>query len=169
MECGSNCGRYPRPAGSVHLHRLRSARRRRDTTQWCRSLSAAALDAGGAEIIGEPKTLGLLFESLAIRDLRIYAAAFGGRVSHYRDEQGLEVDAIVEFPDGRSSAVEITLGGTAAIDTAAANMRTLAAKVDDAHRARLAGLAVVTAGTVSVTRDDGVTVVALSHITPFDA
>ncbi len=152
------------PAWAPHL---RSAIRLRVSPTWHYvdpSLAAAALGASPQSLLGEPTTLGLLFESLAVRDLRVYADAIGGAVFHYRDEQGLEADAIVELPDGRWAAFEIKLGGQANIDLAAANLHKLAARVSEQRAASLAGLAVVTAGTTSLTRADGVHVVALGHL-----
>jgi predicted AAA+ superfamily ATPase len=152
------------PAWRPHL---RSAVRQRVSPKWHfvdPSLAAAALDAGVDAMLADPETLGFLFESLAVRDLRIYAEALGATVSHYRDETGLEVDAIVELPGGRWAAFEVKLGGTKAIDAAAEHLQMLAGKVDAAHRERLSALVVLTAGAVSLSRPDGVSVVALGHL-----
>lgn len=149
------------------LPHLRSAVRQRVRPKWHLidpSLAAAALAASETVLLGEPKTLGFLFESLSIRDLRIYADVVGGTVSHYRDEQGLEVDAVVELPDGRWSAFEIKLGGHASIDAAATNLKKLVARVTESRAAALARLVVLTAGATSYVRDDGVAVVALGHL-----
>ncbi|WP_156164971.1 ATP-binding protein [Demequina silvatica] len=153
------------PAWAPHL---RSAIRLRVSPKWhlaCPSLAAAALGATPASLLEDPRTLGFLFESLAVRDLRVYADALGGTVTHYRDEQNDEVDAIVELPDGTWSAFEIKLGGSAAIDAASAGLRKLAGKVSAARAASLASLNVLTAGNTSVTRPDGVNVIALGHLT----
>lgn len=153
------------PAWAPHL---RSAIRLRVSPKWhfaCPSLSAAALGASGRRLLDDPKTLGFLFESLAIRDLRVYAEALGGTVSHYRDEQNDEVDAVVEFPDGRWSAFEIKLGGQANVEAAATALRRLAAKVSPERARQLASLTVITAGNTSLTRPDGVHVAALGHLT----
>lgn len=150
------------------LPHLRSAIRQRLSPKWHfvdPSLAAAALGASPQALIDDPRTLGLLFESLVVRDLRIYADTLGGSVSHYRDEQGLEVDAVVDLPDGRWAAIEIKLGGQANIDHAAANLQKLVAKVSEHRAQKLAGLVVITAGNTSLTRPDGVKVVALGHLT----
>lgn len=152
------------PAWRPHL---RSAIRQRVRPKWHftdPSLAAALLRASPQELLNEPKTLGFLFESLAIRDLRVYAEAMTGAVTHYRDEKGLEVDAIVELPDGRWAAFEVKLGGPRGIDEAARNLHNLVRKVSEARAASLAGLNVITAGTTSLTRPDGVNVVALGHL-----
>lgn len=65
------------------------------------SLAAAALEAIPEDLLDDLETMGFLFESLCIRDLRIYAQLMGGEVYHYRDKSGLEADAIVRLPDGR--------------------------------------------------------------------
>jgi predicted AAA+ superfamily ATPase len=74
------------------------------------SLAIAALEATPEMMIGDLNTYGLMFESLCMRDLGIYAESFGGRLYHYRDGDGREVDAVVELPDGRWGAFEIKLG-----------------------------------------------------------
>lgn len=153
------------PAWTPHL---RSAARLRVSPKWHfidPSLAAAALGASPRALLDEPKTLGLLFESLAIRDLRVYADTMGGAVSHYRDEQGLEVDAIVDLPDGGWAAFEVKLGGQASVDLAARNLRKLVAKVSERRAASLAGLNIVTAGDTSLTRPDGIKIVSLGHLT----
>ncbi|MFC4627796.1 DUF4143 domain-containing protein [Promicromonospora alba] len=106
----------------------------------------------------------MLFESLAVRDLRVYSQPLGGRVSYYRDYDKLEVDAIVELHDGRWGAFEIKLGtATNVIDTAATNLKKMAALVDDD---RCAFLAVLTNGGMATRRPDGVDVVPLRMLAP---
>ncbi len=117
-------------------------------------------------MLGDLNTLGLLFEALVIRDLRIYAAPLNASVFHYRDETGLEVDAIVETFDGRWVACEVKLGGDKAIDTAASNLLLLRGKLEAEQRSRMAGLVVITAGKVALTRSDGVHVMPLSLLGP---
>ena len=71
------------------------------------SLAMAALGLTPEKLLDDPRTYGFMFESLCARDLGIYAEAHGGRLFHYRDERGREVDAVVEMPDGRWGAFEI--------------------------------------------------------------
>ncbi len=152
------------PAWRAHL---RSAVRQRVSPKWHfvdPSLAAAALEASPRTLLDDPRTLGFFFESLVIRDLRVYAGALGGTVTHYRDEQGLEVDAIVDLPDGRWAAFEVKLGGQTGIEAAAQSLHKLAAKVSTARTASLCSLNVITAGTTSLTRPDGVNVVSLGHL-----
>lgn len=151
------------------LPHLRSATRQRVSPTWHYvdpSLAAAALGASPATLLDDPRTLGFLFESLAVRDLRVYAEAMGATVCHYRDERGLEVDAIVELADGRWAAFEVKLGGESSIERAAANLHKLAAQVSEARAAQIAGLAVITAGATSYRRADGVAVISLGHLAP---
>lgn len=154
------------PAWAPHL---RSKVRLRTHPKWHfidPSLAAAALGAGPNALLGDLNTLGLLFESLCIRDLRVLSQPLGGTVYHYRDENGLEVDAIVELNDGRWAAFEVKLGGSKNIDMAADNLRALEKKVSQQRASELASLNVLTAGNTSYTREDGVNVVALGHLAP---
>ena len=154
------------PAWAPHL---RSKVRLRTHPKWQfidPSLAAAALGAGPKALLSDLNTLGLLFESLCIRDLRVLSQPLGGTVYHYRDENGLEVDAIVELNDGRWAAFEVKLGGSKNIDMAADNLRALEKKVSQQRVNALASLNVLTAGNTSYTREDGVNVVALGHLAP---
>lgn len=154
------------PAWSTHL---RSKVRLRTHAKWHfidPSLAVAALNGSRQKLLREPSALGLLFESLAIRDLRIHSELIRGSVFHYRDETGLEVDAIVELRDGSWAAFEVKLGGDRHINDAARSLHQLAEKVSEHRREELASLNVITAGQASYQRADGVNVVALSHLGP---
>jgi predicted AAA+ superfamily ATPase len=107
---------------------------------------------------------GLLFESLAIRDLRIYAGANGGKVFHYRDSRGLEVDAIIEYADGTWGAFVIKLG-IGAVDGAADNLLKFAAKIDTDKVKTPSALTVITGNGFAYRRPDGVNVLPLSVMT----
>ena len=107
--------------------------------------------------------MGLLFESMVVRDLRVYADALDGTVYHYRDHTGLEADAIIELPDGDWAAFEIKLGSNPAIvDHAADALRRIAAKV---ARPPLA-LVVITGTGFALTRKDGVLQVPVGTLSP---
>jgi predicted AAA+ superfamily ATPase len=152
------------PAWSTHL---RSRIRLRTGPKWHfvdPSLGAAALGASADGLLNDLDAFGLFFESLVIRDLRVYAHAMRGTVFHYRDSSGLEVDAIVELRDGRWAAIEVKMGGERHIDAAAHSLRALADKVSPARREALTTLTVITAGNTSYRRSDGVGVVALGHL-----
>jgi predicted AAA+ superfamily ATPase len=128
------------------------------------SLAAAALAIDGTRLAAEPTTLGLWFESLVIRDLRIYAELIEGSVRYYRDNKKLEADAIVELPDGRWGAIEVKLGGLQqSIDAAAKNLLTLTTHVSSDRRAFPA---VITNGGAAYRRLDGVDVIPLRMLAP---
>lgn len=129
------------------------------------SLAVAALGADPAALLRDLNLFGFLFESLAVRDLRVYAQTIRGEVKHYRDSSGLEVDAIVESPEGWA-ALEIKLGGPAAIDAAAAGLLKFAETVDTAKSGEPKLLAVVVATGYGYVRADGVQVVPLVHLAP---
>ncbi len=129
------------------------------------SLAVAALDASPARLIKDLHTLGLLFESLVIRDLRVYAQHIGAQVLHFRDGTGAEVDAIIELPDGTWAAIEIKLSAERA-DAAAASLRRVTSKVDTQRAGEPAALLVVTADRYGYMRDDGVAVVPITALGP---
>ena len=84
------------------------------------ALATAALNANPKRLLSDLNWMGFLFESMVVRDLRVYAAALGGEVFHYRDNTGLEADAIIELPDGEWAGFEIKLGSSQAVTDAAA-------------------------------------------------
>jgi predicted AAA+ superfamily ATPase len=118
------------------------------------ALAAAALRATPARLLGDLNTMGLLFESMVVRDLRVYAETQDAQVFHYRDETGLEADLIVELPDGRWAGFEIKLGSSPeVVDRAARSLLRLAHRV--AGQPPVA-LAVITGTGYGLTRPDGV-------------
>jgi predicted AAA+ superfamily ATPase len=129
------------------------------------SLAAAALGADGQYLLSDLETLGFLFESMAIRDLRVYLSALGGEVYHYRDSSGLEADAILQLRDGRWAAVEVKLGGKS-IDNAAANLTKLEQKLISKTTKQLVFKLVLTGGKYAYRRKDGVFVVPLACLKP---
>ena len=94
------------------------------------SIATAALGLGPGNLMDDLKTFGLLFETLVARDLRTYAAANDGRVSHYRDKSGLECDAVMHLRDGRYGLIEVKVGGTALIAEGRAKLHRLANEID---------------------------------------
>ena len=86
------------------------------------SIACCSLFASPNDLLNDPSTFGLLFEDLAVRDLRIYAEALGGKLLHYRDKNGLEIDSIVHLDDGRWGAIEIKLGSPEGIQEGAAHL-----------------------------------------------
>lgn len=155
------------PAWGVHLQSkaaLRKAPKRHFVDP---SLAAAALGATPGRLLAEPKTLGLLFKSLVVRDLRIYSQHQQAAVYHYRDSDGLEVDAVVARDDGLWLAVEVKLSHSPeAVDQAARCLHKLRAKVAPDRRTGLAGLVVVTARGPAYRRPDGIQVVPATALGP---
>lgn len=126
------------------------------------SLAAAAIGADTDRLLSDLNYTGFLFESLVIRDLRIFAQPIGGSVFYYQDNTGLEVDAIVETPDGRWAAFEIKLGH-ARINEAAANLLKLRERADsDSGMA----LAVIVPTGFGFLREDGVGVIPVAALGP---
>lgn len=126
------------------------------------SLATAALNAGPSRLLRDVNWMGFLFESLVVRDLRVYAQPLDGRVFHYRDSNGLEADAVVELADGRWAAFEVKLGSTpAVVDAAASALLRLASIVDGPAPV---ALAVITGTGYSLVRPDGVLQIAVGAL-----
>lgn len=94
------------------------------------SIAVAALGLGPADLTGDLNTMGLLFETLCIRDLRVFADAIDGTVYHYRDKTGLECDAVVHLPNGSYGLIEIKLGGDKGMEEGMDTLSRLAKKID---------------------------------------
>ncbi|MCL2148756.1 MAG: DUF4143 domain-containing protein [Methanomassiliicoccaceae archaeon] len=124
------------------------------------SISAALLEASPESLMRDLNTFGLLFESLCVRDLRVYAHALHGRVSHYRDKNGLEADAVISLRDGRWAAVEVKMGANG-IEEGIRNLKKLRDKVDTDRMGEPSFMAVVTASPYAYTAEDGVHVVPI--------
>lgn len=129
------------------------------------SLAAAALGASPSLLLKDLPTMGLLFESLVVRDLRVYAEALKGTVFHYRDATGLEADAVVVLRDGRWGLVEVKMGQSY-VDEGARNLLKVAAKIDQDVMGAPSFLAVVTPGGYAFRRPDGVFVVPVGCLKP---
>lgn len=129
------------------------------------SIAAAALGATPRRLFADLSTFGMLFETLCVRDLRVYAEALGGKVYHYRDNTGLEVDIVIELEDGRYGLFEVKLG-SAQVDAAAKSLTKLAEKVNRSIMGTPAVMAVLTPGGYAYQRDDGVCVVPVTCLAP---
>ena len=130
------------------------------------SLAAAAMGASPARLLSDLRSFGYLFESLVVRDLRVYAQANRADVWHYRDSTGLEVDAVVETRDGRWLAAEVKLGRREGIEEAARSLLRLRDKVDTERMGQPSKLAVITASGYGYERPDGVSVVPVTALGP---
>ena len=155
------------PAWSPSL-RSKSAIRTSDTRYFVDpSIVAVSLGAKPENLLADLRTFGLVFETLAIRDLRVYADAVGGEVRHYLDRNGLECDAVISDEFGNYGLLEIKLGGEALIDKGAIALDKLASKIDTEQMKPPAFKMVLTAvGYYDYMRKDGIVVCpigALKH------
>lgn len=125
------------------------------------SIATAALGLGPDDLINDLNTFGLFFETLCVRDLRVYADALGGTVYHYRDKSNLECDAVVHLENGSYGLIEIKLGGDTLIKEGAENLQLLANKLDTTKMKKPSFLMVLTGvGDYAYKRpEDGVLVV----------
>ena len=152
------------PAWNTHLrssHQLRTSPTRHFVDP---SVAVAALRATPDALLADLNFFGLLFESLVVRDLRVYAQALDGAVYHYRDQTGLEIDAIVDTGE-RWGAFEVKLG-TNRIDEAAAHLTTFAGRIDSTTRGPAAVLAVIVGTGYGYVRPDGIHVVPIGALGP---
>lgn len=153
------------PAWAPHLRsrsRLRKSPRRHFVDP---SLAVAALRATPDRLLEDLELFGFLFESLVIRDLRVYAQAADAEVYQYRDNTGLEVDAVVEAADGRWAAFEIKLGSRR-IEDAAENLAVFAERVDTSRSGQPSALGVIVGTGYAYRRDDGVAVIPIGTLGP---
>ena len=126
------------------------------------SIAVAALGIGPADLLQDLNTMGLLFETMAVRDLRVYANALDGKVYHYRDKSGLECDAVIHLRNGSYGLVEIKLGGDSLVEDGAKTLKTLSEKIDTQKMKDPAFLMVLTGvGEFPYRRSDGVYVVPI--------
>ena len=148
---------------------LRSATRLRTTPKrhvTDPSLAAASLKAGPNKLKSDLNTFGFVFETMAARDLHVYAQSLGGQLCHYRDNSGLEIDSIIELDNGGYAAIEVKLGADQE-DEAAANLIRFARKMEAGGIDAPAFLAVVVGtGGFAYTRLDGVHVVPIGCLAP---
>ena len=129
------------------------------------SIGAAVMRWTPADLLRDFEAFGLQFESLCVRDLRVYAEAIDGTLLHYRDKTGLEADAVIVLADGRWAPIEVELGSRQ-LDEAATHLRRLRERVDADRMGEPSFLAVVTAGATAYRRDDGVLVIPLACLRP---
>lgn len=151
------------PPWAPHLRsrsRLRTAVKRHFVDP---SLAVAALSATPEHLFRDFEWFGLLFESMVVRDLRVYAQAAGATVRHYRDNTGLEVDAVVDAGPGRWAAFEIKLG-TGRIDRAVRALLKFAGRVDTERCGEPAALGVIVGSGYGYTRPDGVAVIPVGAL-----
>ena len=153
------------PAWNPNL-RSKTAIRTSDTRYFVDpSIAVAALGLGPKDLMNDLNTFGLLFETMCVRDLRVYADALGGTVYHYRDKNGLECDAVVHLRNGSYGLVEIKLGGDNLIEEAAETLKELANKIDTTKMKSPSFMMVLTAlGSYAYQREDNVWVVPVGSL-----
>lgn len=148
------------PAWNPNL-RSKTAIRSSDTRYYVDpSIAAAALGIGPSDLINDLQTFGFIFETLCIRDLRVFADALDGQVYHYRDKDGLECDAVVHLRNGQYGLIEIKLGGDKLIEEGAGSLKAMESKIDTDKMKTPSFLMVLTGlGDYAYRRKDGVYVV----------
>lgn len=153
------------PAWNPNL-RSKTAIRSSDTRYYIDpSIAVAALGLGPDDLVNDLHTFGFLFETLCIRDLRIYADSLGGEVYHYRDKDGLECDAVIHLRNGKYGLIEIKLGGDTLIEEGARNLKAMEAKIDTDKMNSPSFLMVLTGvGNYAYRRKDGVLVVPIGSL-----
>ena len=118
------------PAWNPNI-RSKTAIRTADTRYFVdSSIATAALGLGPSDLISDLKTMGFMFETMCVRDLRVFAEALNGKVYHYRDKSGLECDAVVHLRNGQYGLIEIKLGGDSLINDGAKTLNALADQID---------------------------------------
>lgn len=126
------------------------------------SIAVAALGIGPNDLLNDLNTFGFLFETMCVRDLRIFADVMNGCVYHYRDKTGLECDAVIHLRNGDYGLIEIKLGGEIAIEQGAATLKKLRDRIDTEKMKEPSFLMVLTAtGKYAFQRPDGVYIVPL--------
>lgn len=132
------------------------------------SIATAALGMGPKDLINDMETFGVIFETLAIRDLRVYADALDGKVYHYRDKNNLECDAVIHLRNGSYGLVEVKIGGAELIKEGAESLKTLSSKIDSTRMKTPSFMMVLTGiGKFAYKRpEDGVLVVPIGCLRP---
>jgi hypothetical protein len=154
----------PLPAWNTHIRSADTLRKAPKHHFADPSLAVGTLGLSVGKLKNDLNYFGLLFESLVIRDLRIYAETQDGKVYHYRDSRNMEVDAIIEYPDRTWAAFEIKMGFSAQ-NGAAENLLAFAKKIDQEKMGPPAALTVITANGAACRRKDGVNVIPLTVLT----
>lgn len=150
------------PAWNPNL-RSKTAIRTSDTRYFIDpSIATASLGLGPEELIKDLNTMGLFFETMCVRDLRVYAESINGQVYHYRDKSGLECDTVIHLRNGSFGLIEIKLGGDKLIEEGAETLKAFRDKIDTTKMKTPSFLMVVTGtGRYAYKREDGVYVVPI--------
>lgn len=129
------------------------------------SLAAASLRIGPRDLIKDLNTMGFFFETLVIRDLRVYAESIDGDVYHYRDSLDSECDAVIHLRNGKYALLEVKLGGETLIEEGAKTLKTVLRRIDTGKMGEPSFMAVIT-GTerYAYRRDDGILVIPIGAL-----
>ena len=131
------------------------------------SIACRALNLSPGDLMNDLEALGLFFEDFVVRDLRIYASSLGGEVRHYRDNSGLECDAVIHLEDGRWGAIEIKLGGDKLIEEGCRSLNLLKSKIENKSSEKTPSfLMVLTATSDAYQREDGIYVAPITMLKP---
>lgn len=156
------------PAWNPNL-RSRTAIRTSDTRYYVdSSIASAAMGVGPGDLIMDLKTMGLLFETMCVRDLRVYAEALDGKIYHFRDKNNLECDAVMHLRSGKFGLIEIKLGGEKLINEGVKTLKDLAKKIDT-DKMKAPSFLMVLTGTGSFAyrrKEDGIWVVPIGCLRP---
>ena len=129
------------------------------------SLATVSLDIGPEDLNNDPNTFGFIFETLCMRDLRVYSQGLKGSVYHYRDKTDLECDAVIHLRNGKYGLIEIKIGGESAVEAAAENLKKLESRLDTDKMSTPSFLMVLTGiGQFAYRRKDGVLVVPIGTL-----
>ena len=156
----------PLPAWSTHLRSKATLRIKPKRFYADPSMAAAALRATPQGLLDDPETFGLLFESLVLRDLRVYAQGSGAEVRHYSDSAKHEVDAIITRGHGDWAGVEVKLGGPRLINKGVGALRKLRENVHTGRAGEPRRLMVITATGRAFETADGIAIVPITHLGP---
>lgn len=150
------------PAWNPNL-RSKTAIRTSDTRYFVDpSIATAALGIGPDDLMNDLNTMGLLFETMCVRDLRVFADALDGDVYHYRDKNELECDAVIHLRNGKYGLIEIKLGGETLINEGVRTLTSFASKIDTGTMKAPSFMMILTAtGNLAYRRDDGILIVPL--------
>jgi predicted AAA+ superfamily ATPase len=148
--------------------RSKSAIRTTDTRYFTDpSIAAAALGIGPNDLIQDLETMGLIFENLCVRDLRVYASALDGEIYHFRDRNGLECDCVLHKRDGSYGLIEVKLGGDRLIEEGKKNLLKLASRIDTGRMQAPSFMMILCAvAPFAYTDEDGITVAPISCLRP---
>ncbi len=150
------------PAWNPNL-RSKTAIRTSDTHYYIDpSIACAALGIAPNDLLEDLHTFGFLFETLCVRDLRVYADSLGGQVYHYKDKNGQECDAVIHLRNGNYGLIEIKLGGDSLIEEGAKSLKSMEAKIDTTKMKAPSFMMILTGvGDYAYKRKDGIFIVPI--------